>query len=75
MQQVAVLANGSAWNGKTYPSLSKAAFAIAAALSFCDAALSWPHRAQRLTDRPCRRVEDNKTTQPPNSGALAKING
>ena len=28
MQQVAVLADGFAWNGKTYPSLSKAAFAI-----------------------------------------------
>lgn len=28
MQRVAVLANGFAWNGKTYPSLSKAAFAI-----------------------------------------------
>ena len=28
MQQVAVLADGFAWNGKTYPSLSKAALAI-----------------------------------------------
>jgi hypothetical protein len=28
MQRVAVLANGFAWNGTTYPSLSKAAFAI-----------------------------------------------
>jgi Protein of unknown function (DUF2924) len=28
MQHVAVLANGFAWNGKTYPSLSKVAFAI-----------------------------------------------
>jgi hypothetical protein len=28
MQRVAVLANGFAWNGKTYPSLSGAAFAI-----------------------------------------------
>jgi hypothetical protein len=28
MQRVAVLADGFAWNGKTYPSLSKAAFAI-----------------------------------------------
>jgi hypothetical protein len=28
MQRVAVLANGFAWNGKTYPSLSKAAQAI-----------------------------------------------
>jgi hypothetical protein len=28
MQRVAVLANGFAWNGKTYPSLSKVAFAI-----------------------------------------------
>src|SRR5580693_3051873 len=28
MQRVAVLANGFAWNGKTYPSLSQAAFAI-----------------------------------------------
>src|ERR1700687_4392292 len=28
MQQVAVLADGFAWNGKTYPSLSKSAFAI-----------------------------------------------
>ena len=28
VQQVAVLADGFAWNGKTYPSLSKAAFAI-----------------------------------------------
>src|SRR6202045_1973843 len=28
MQQVAVLADGFAWNGKTYPSLSKVAFAI-----------------------------------------------
>ena len=28
MQQVAVLADGFAWNGNTYPSLSKAAFAI-----------------------------------------------
>ena len=28
MQQVAVLANGFAWNGNTYPSLSKVAFAI-----------------------------------------------
>jgi hypothetical protein len=29
MQRVAVLAEGFAWNGKTYPSLSKVAFAIA----------------------------------------------
>ena len=28
MQRVSVLANGFAWNGKTYPSLSQAAFAI-----------------------------------------------
>ena len=28
MHQVAVLADGFAWNGKTYPSLSKVAFAI-----------------------------------------------
>ena len=28
MQRVAVLADGFAWNGQTYPSLSKAAFAI-----------------------------------------------
>ena len=28
MHRVAVLANGFAWNGKTYPSLSKIAFAI-----------------------------------------------
>ena len=28
MQQVAVLADGFAWNGNTYPSLSKTAFAI-----------------------------------------------
>jgi Protein of unknown function (DUF2924) len=28
MQQVAVLTDGFAWNGKTYPSLSKVAFAI-----------------------------------------------
>jgi Protein of unknown function (DUF2924) len=28
MQRVAVLANGFAWTGKTYPSLSKVAFAI-----------------------------------------------
>jgi hypothetical protein len=28
MQRVAVLAQGFAWNGKTYPSLSKVAFAI-----------------------------------------------
>jgi hypothetical protein len=28
MQRVTVLANGFSWNGKTYPSLSKAAFAI-----------------------------------------------
>jgi hypothetical protein len=28
MQRVAVLAEGFAWNGKTYPSLSKLAFAI-----------------------------------------------
>ena len=28
MQRVAVQANGFAWNGKTYPSLSKVAFAI-----------------------------------------------
>src|ERR1700681_2250876 len=28
MQQVAVLADGFAWNGNTYPSLSKVAFAI-----------------------------------------------
>jgi len=28
MQRVAVLANGFAWNTKTYPSLSKVAFAI-----------------------------------------------
>ena len=28
MHRVAVLANGFAWNGKTYPSLSKVAFAI-----------------------------------------------
>ena len=28
MQQVAVLADGFAWNGKTYPSLSQVAFAI-----------------------------------------------
>jgi hypothetical protein len=28
MQQVAVLAEGFAWNGKTYPSLSQVAFAI-----------------------------------------------
>ena len=28
MQRVAVLANGFAWNGKTYPSLSKVSFAI-----------------------------------------------
>jgi hypothetical protein len=28
MQQIAVLADGFAWNGKTYPSLSKVAFAI-----------------------------------------------
>jgi len=28
MQQVAVMADGFAWNGKTYPSLSKVAFAI-----------------------------------------------
>jgi len=28
IQRVAVLADGFAWNGKTYPSLSKAAFAI-----------------------------------------------
>jgi hypothetical protein len=28
MQRVAVLANGFAWNGKTYSSLSKVAFAI-----------------------------------------------
>ena len=28
MQRVAVLADGFAWNGKTYPSLSKIAFAI-----------------------------------------------
>ena len=28
MQRVAVLAGGFAWNGKTYPSLSKVAFAI-----------------------------------------------
>jgi DUF2924 family protein len=28
MQRVAVLAEGFAWNGKTYPSLSKIAFAI-----------------------------------------------
>ena len=30
MQRVAVLADGFAWNGKTYPSLSKVAFAITA---------------------------------------------
>src|SRR5262247_3292817 len=29
MQRVAVLTDGFAWNGKTYPSLSKVAFAIA----------------------------------------------
>ena len=28
MQRVAVLADGFAWNGKTYPSLSKVAFVI-----------------------------------------------
>ena len=28
MQRVAVLADGFAWNGKTYPGLSKVAFAI-----------------------------------------------
>ena len=28
MHRVAVLAEGFAWNGKTYPSLSKVAFAI-----------------------------------------------
>jgi hypothetical protein len=28
MQRVAVIADGFAWNGKTYPSLSKVAFAI-----------------------------------------------
>ena len=28
MHRVAVLADGFAWNGKTYPSLSKVAFAI-----------------------------------------------
>jgi DUF2924 family protein len=28
MQRVAVLADGFAWNGKTYPSLSNVAFAI-----------------------------------------------
>ena len=28
MQRVAVLADGFAWNGKTYPSLSKVAFTI-----------------------------------------------
>src|SRR3954466_412376 len=28
MQRVAVLADGFAWNGKTYPSLSKIAFAV-----------------------------------------------
>jgi hypothetical protein len=28
MQRVAVLADGFAWNGKTYPSLTKVAFAI-----------------------------------------------
>jgi hypothetical protein len=28
MHRVAVLADGFAWNGKTYPSLSKIAFAI-----------------------------------------------
>ena len=28
MQRVTVLADGFAWNGKTYPSLSKVAFAI-----------------------------------------------
>ena len=28
MQRVSVLADGFAWNGKTYPSLSKVAFAI-----------------------------------------------
>ena len=28
MQRVAVLVDGFAWNGKTYPSLSKVAFAI-----------------------------------------------
>jgi hypothetical protein len=28
MQRVAVLADGFAWNGKTYPSLSKVAYAI-----------------------------------------------
>jgi hypothetical protein len=28
MQRVAVLADGFAWNGKTYPSLSKVAFSI-----------------------------------------------
>ena len=28
MQRVVVLADGFAWNGKTYPSLSKVAFAI-----------------------------------------------
>ena len=28
MRRVAVLADGFAWNGKTYPSLSKVAFAI-----------------------------------------------
>ena len=33
MQRVSVLANGFAWNGKTYPSLSQVAFAITAARS------------------------------------------
>jgi hypothetical protein len=28
MQRVTVLANGFAWNGQTYPSLSQVAFAI-----------------------------------------------
>jgi hypothetical protein len=28
MQRVAVIADGFAWNGKTYPSLSQVAFAI-----------------------------------------------
>jgi hypothetical protein len=44
MQQVAVLTDGFAWNGNTYPSLSKAAFAITA--KGCDlivmASHAWP---------------------------------
>ncbi len=61
MQQVAVLADGFAWNGKTYPSLSKVAFAITG--TRWKPVRSMPSSRGRTSNSPPKRARSFTTTR------------